>query len=101
MNDEIVTALIGLFCTIVSSVVTFILTRRKYDTEVDSQQIDNVEKSFDIYKKVMEETLAQQDKKIAALQKENEDLKKQVNQLQMQVIRILGKCPDANMSKEQ
>ena len=50
MASEVLVALVGLFCTTVSSIVTFILTRRKYNTEVDSQQIENMSKSFDLYK---------------------------------------------------
>lgn len=109
MDTGIVSTLIGLFCTIVSSVVTFILTKRKYNVEVDSQQIKNVNESFEIYKKMMEESLDSQKKmmeatissqnniinaqneKIETLQKENESLKKQVSDLQMQFIQVLQK----------
>jgi len=94
MASEIVITLVGLFCTTVSSIVTFILTRRKYNTEVDSQQIENMEKSFDIYKKMMEETLEAQRKmmetKINDLQKENEFLRQQVDTLRNQMIQFLG-----------
>lgn len=100
MAHEIVITLVGLLCTTVSSIVTFFLTRRKYNTEVDAQQIENMEKSFDLYKKMMEETLASQkraqdttinslNEKVASLQKENETLKNQFNQLQNQMINFL------------
>lgn len=90
MGSEIVAALTGLFCTVVSSIVTFILTKRKYNTEVDSQQIQNINSAFDLYKRMTEETLAAQDKKIERLEKENESLRQQVNNLQMQLIGIVG-----------
>ena len=90
MATEIITALVGLFCGIVSSIVTFILTKKKYDTEVDSQQIKNVDDSFEIYKKVMNEALATQNEKIELLQKENDSLRNQVNELQKQVISLVG-----------
>ncbi len=90
MASEILTTLIGLFCTIASSIVTFILTKRKYNTEVDSQQIQNMSASFDIYKKMMEETFNSQNKKIEMLQKENDNLRQQVSQLQMQMINLMG-----------
>jgi len=35
MASEIVMALVGVICSAISSVVTFFLTRRKYNTEVD------------------------------------------------------------------
>lgn len=97
MTSAIITALVGLFCTTVSSVVTFILTRKKYNTEVDSQRIENMSKSFELYKKTMEETLEaqkaamnttinSQNEKIATLQKENDILRTQLQQLQSQMI---------------
>ena len=91
MASEIVMALVGVICSAISSVVTFLLTRRKYNTEVDSQQIENMEKSFDIYKKMMEESLAVQSRRIDALQKENDSLRKQVYQLQQQLISLAGR----------
>lgn len=92
MGTTIITALVGLFCTLASSATTFFLTKRKYNVEVDSQQIENMNKSFDGYKKMTEETLAMQNKKMAMqdekikqLQEENNDLRKQLHSLQMQM----------------
>lgn len=107
MASEVLVALVGLFCTTVSSIVTFILTRRKYNTEVDSQQIENMSKSFDLYKRTMEETLESQKKmmeatingqndKILLLQKENDSLRQQVNQLQTQVLSLVGMLGKGN-----
>ena len=94
MASEIIMALVGVVCSAISSVVTFLLTRRKYNTEVDSQQIENMEKSFDLYKKMMEETLDSQKKMMEArindLQKENDFLRKQVDTLRNQMIDFLG-----------
>lgn len=101
MASEIIIALVGLFCTTVSSIVTFILTKRKYNTEVDSQQLQNTRDAFENYKAIMEESLASQKKrleetiasqneKLDYLQRENDSLRSQVNQLQMQIIKYLG-----------
>ena len=98
MASEIVITLVGLFCTTVSSIVTFILTRRKYNTEVDSQQIENMEKSFDIYKKMMEESMKVQNQRIDALQKENDTLRKQVYDLQQQLITMAGRFISTGVS---
>lgn len=102
MASEVIVTLVGLFCTTVSSIVTFVLTRRKYNTEVDSQQIENMEKSFDLYKRMMEETLESQRKmmesKINDLQKENEFLRQQVDTLRNQMIQFLG--AKLNVDKE-
>lgn len=97
MTSTIITALIGLFCTLASSVVTFLLTRRKYNEEVNSQQIENMSKSFDIYKRTMNDTLAVQNDRIAMqeetikqLQAENCDLRKQLHTLQMQMAQMFS-----------
>lgn len=107
MSTEVIIALMGVVSAIVSSVVTFFLTKKKYNTEVDSQQIKNLGEAVNIYKQIMEEsaksqkdlmesTIASQNHKIEELQKENSSLKQQVNQLQMQMINILGNiCFDA------
>lgn len=101
MASEVIVALVGLFCTTVSSIVTFILTKRKYNSEVDSQQLQNTREAFEIYKTTMEEslaaqkkrledTIASQNEKLDYLQRENDSLRNQVNQLQMQIIKYLG-----------
>lgn len=114
MDIQIKLAIVGLICTIITSLVTFLLTKKKYNTEVDSQRIKNMSDSFDLYKKVQSETLKSQkelleatitaqNRTIEALkqkvdegQKENQDLRQQVGQLQMQMINILGNiCLDA------
>ena len=107
MGSEIIMALVGVLCTAISSAVTFFFTRKKYNTEVDSQQIHNMGESFDVYKKMMEEALASQkktmegiieaqDKKIDTSLKENDSLKTQVSQLQQQMLNLLGSiCLDS------
>ena len=47
MVSTIITALVGVLCTILSSAATFFLTRRKYNSEVDSQVVKNVKDAFE------------------------------------------------------
>lgn len=89
MGPEIVMALVGVVCSAISSVVTFLLTRRKYNSEVDSQVVENVKNAFEAYKQVMEETIASQEKKIEKLQSENDYLKKQFEMMQNQLVKLL------------
>ena len=91
MASEIVVALVGLFCTVVSGIVTFVLTKRKYNTEVEAQYILNIKDAFETYKNTMKETLETQNKKIEELQRENDSLRMQFNQLQNQMVNILLK----------
>lgn len=89
MASEIIIALVGLFCTTVSGVVTFFFTKKKYNSEVEAQYIANIKEAFDTYKHTMQETVSSQNQKIEQLQKENDDLKRQFNQLQQQMVNIL------------
>lgn len=96
MVTEITVALIGVLTTILSGVVTFILTRRKYNLEVDSKKIQNMNDSFDYYKKVTDETMRELNQKIETLQKENDSLRKQVYDLHSQMLNLMGSiCLDA------
>ena len=92
MGTEIISGLVGLLCTIVASVVTFFLTKKKYNTEVEAQQIENMEKSFNAYKSMMEETVKGLKERVETLQRENESLRNQINQMQAQLLNLmLGK----------
>lgn len=95
MASTIITALVGLFCTLASSIVTFLFTRKKYNEEVVSQKIDNLNKTFDLTQKmyeattkVMKDKIAIQDNTINQLLEENERLKKQVSDLQIKVAKM-------------
>lgn len=89
MGTEIVMTLVGLLCTTISSLITFVLTKRKYNVEVDSQQIQNMEAAFNTYKKMTDETIKAQDSRIEMLQRENESLRRQFNELQQQMLTLL------------
>lgn len=88
MNTEIVTALIGILATGLSSVLTYVLTKRKYNAEVDRQVIDNLQHSLDFYIKLSEDTsnrLDEYHKDNMELRKENEELRQKITELQTQV----------------
>lgn len=92
MGAEVISGLVGLFCTAVASVITFYLTKKKYNTEVEAQQIENMEKSFNAYKSMMEETVKGLKDRVETLQRENESLRNQINQMQAQLLNLmLGK----------
>lgn len=89
MANIIITALVGLVCTIVTSTITFFHTRKKYNTEVESIQIKNLKNSIDLYKEVTGETITTLNNRINKLQKENDELKAQVAHLQSQMVHML------------
>lgn len=89
MSSAILASLVGVACTAISSAITFILTRKKYNEEVVSQRIDNISKSFDLSQRIYNETNKVQNEKIDKLQAENDRLKHEVWQLQQQVAKLL------------
>lgn len=96
VTGEIIVALIGLLTTVVSSLLTFVLTRRRYNLELDSKKIQNMDASFDCYKTITDDTIKSLNHKIEILQKENDGLRQQVNNLTMQMINLAGNiCMDA------
>lgn len=50
--DLIVTSIIGVVCTGLSSLITWLFTRRKYNTEVEHNSIENMEGSLEFYEKL-------------------------------------------------
>ena len=96
MDTALITALVG----IITAILTFILTKKKYDEEVEAKEIKNDLDSLEYYKKLTSETIETQNKKIANLQKENQELRDQVNHLQAQVASLLDNiCYDTSCNK--
>ena len=86
--EIIVTSVIGVICTALSSLVTWLFTRRKYNTEVEHNSIENMEGSLEFYEKlsasnnkILEEVL----KKSEELAKSNVELLIEVQNLRAQV----------------
>ena len=85
MTDFIITVL-GT-CGI-SSIITFFLTKRKYNVEVQGGAIENADKSLDFYVKLvndmkqhLEDIRAQNQAEFEELKQQNTELKKQVTDL--------------------
>ena len=80
----IVTGVVGLITTVVSGWVSWLFAKKKYNAEVDSNLIENMQKSLEFYMKLsddnktrLEETL----KKNEALEDEVRELRKQMFEL--------------------
>lgn len=96
LANEIVVALIGLLTTAVSSLITFFLTRRKYNLEMESKKIENMNDLFDYHEKVYNETVKALNRKMELLQEENARQKQQIDNLNMQMLNLMGSiCLDA------
>lgn len=50
--DVILTPLISVICSGIASVITWLLTRKKYNTEVEHNSIENMDNSLEFYEKL-------------------------------------------------
>lgn len=51
----IITGSIGLLTTIASGWASYLFTRKKYHTEVDSNELDNLKKSLEFYERIVKD----------------------------------------------
>ena len=89
MNFEVlITGIIGLITTIVTNVLTFVFSRRKYNAGVDHDTIDNMKNALQFYENAIESnnrTLTDVLSKSENLAKVNAQLLLEVQNLKIQV----------------
>lgn len=87
----IITGIVGLVSTIVSSWATWFFTRKKYNSEVDSTNIQNMQETLEFYKKLSDYNKERLDEYL----RRNEQLEEQVNKLKEQVFSLMNSiCVD-------
>ena len=101
MNDILITGAVGLVSTIVSGWVSWIFARKKYNTEVDSNYIKNLQEALATYDSI----IAHNKTEIEHLMKKNDLLEKEVSELRKQMLNLtMNICMDltcANRVREQ
>ena len=101
MNDILITGAVGLVSTIVSGWVSWIFARKKYNTEVDSNYIENLQKALATYDSI----IAHNKTEIEQLMKKNDLLEKEISELRKQMLNLtMNICMDltcANRVREQ
>ena len=55
MDNTILLAIIGIAEAVITALVTFFLTKKKYNTEVDSNIITNMKESLEFYKQLSDD----------------------------------------------
>ena len=89
MNFEVlITGIVGLITTIVTNVLTFVFSRRKYNAGVDHDTIDNMKNALQFYENAIESnnrTLIDVLSKSENLAKVNAQLLLEVQNLKIQV----------------
>lgn len=101
MTDLLITGGIGLISTIVSGWVSWVFARRKYNSEVDHNLIENMESSLEFYRKLSDDNRA----RLEEMAERNKALEIEVQELRKQMLNLtMNICMDltcANRVREQ
>jgi ribosomal protein L9 len=96
--DVLITGGIGVISTIASGWTSWFFARKKYNSEVDNNLIENMQKSLDFYKKLSDDNTARLEevlKRNTELEKRDEKLEEEVRQLRSQMFNLMGSlCAD-------
>ena len=97
-NDVLITGIIGLVSSVISAWTSWFFARKKYNSEVDNQLIQNMNESLEFYKKLSDDNKARLDdvlKRNEELEKRDEKLEEEVRQLRNQMLNLMGQiCLD-------
>lgn len=101
MTELLITGGIGLVSTIVSGWVSWIFARKKYNSEVDHNLIENMENSLEFYKKLSDDNRA----RLEEMAERNRVLEVEIQELRKQMLNLtMNICMDltcANRVREQ
>lgn len=89
--DTLITGGIGLLTTVVSAWASWVFARKKYNSEVDNNLIQNMQESLDFYKKLSDDNRT----RLEEVLKRNEDLEDEVRELRTQLFSLMSSiCTD-------
>ena len=90
-TETLLTGGIGLLTTVVSAWASWIFARKKYNSEVDNNLIQNMQESLDFYKKLSDDNRT----RLEEVLKRNEDLEEEVRELRTQLFSLMKSiCTD-------
>jgi flagellar basal body-associated protein FliL len=96
--DVLITGAVGIVSSIVSAWTSWFFTRKKYNTDIDSQLIQNMQESLEFYKNLSDDNKKRLDEVLRRneeLEKRDEKLEEEVRQLKNQMINLMGQiCLD-------
>ena len=84
--DIIITGCIGIISSIITGWTTWFFTRKKYNSEVDSNLIQNMKESLDFYRKLSDDNK----ERLEEVVKRNELLEQEVGELRKQMFSLMG-----------
>ncbi len=89
--DVLVTGGVGLITSIVSSWTTWFFARKKYNSEVDLNLVEKMEKSLEFYKSLSDDNRT----RLEEITERNNELEKEVQELRKQVLNLtMNICMD-------
>lgn len=101
MTELLITGGIGFISTIVSGWVSWIFARKKYNSEVDHNLIENMENSLEFYQKLSDDNRA----RLEEITERNRVLELEIQELRKQMLNLtMNICMDltcANRIREQ
>ena len=87
----LITALIGIVTTFTSGFTAWFFARKKYNSEVDNNLINNMKESLDFYKKLSDDNK----ERLEEVLKRNDNLEEEVKELRQQVMSLMTSiCTD-------
>ena len=87
----LITALVGIVTSFASGFTAWFFARKKYNSEVDNNLINNMKESLDFYKKLSDDNR----ERLNEVLKRNENLKEEVKELRQQVMTLMTSiCTD-------
>lgn len=87
----LITASVGIVTSFASGFTAWFFARKKYNSEVDNNLINNMKESLDFYKKLSDDNRERLDEVL----KRNENLEEEVKELRQQVMTLMtGICTD-------
>lgn len=91
----LITGGIGLLTSIISSWTTWFFTRKKYNSEVDLNLVEKMEKSLEFYKSLSDDNK----NRLEEITERNNELEKEVQELRKQVLNLtMNICMDLTCS---
>lgn len=89
--DTIITGGVGLITSVISSCVTWFLARKKYNSEVDLNLVEKMEKSLEFYKSLSDDNRI----RLEEITDRNNELNTEIQELRKQVLNLtMNICMD-------
>lgn len=89
--DVLITGVVGVVSSIISAWTSWFFARKKYNSEVDNNLIENMQDSLNFYKQLSDDNR----KRLDDVLKRNEDLEKEVKELKKQMFNLMSSiCVD-------